>query len=74
MLFKKKGKIRKVEDERLVAYIESLKLVLMNQKELVQKSVDPSEEVMFKLKLTEAKYLFLLKEARKRKTSMGKTY
>lgn len=74
MLFKKKGKIRKVEDERLVSHIEILKATLINQTELVQKSVDPSEDVLYKLKLTESKYLFLLKEARCRNTSMGKSY
>lgn len=73
MLFKKKGKIRREEDRRLVAHIEKLKEKLMNQNELVNKSLDPSLEVMFNLKLTEAKYLFLLKEARIRKTSMEKS-
>lgn len=73
MLFKKKGKIRKLENERLVTQIESLKSKWVSQNELVRKSVDPSEEVMLNVKLTEAKYLFLLKEARKRNTSMGKS-
>lgn len=73
MLFKKKGKIRKLENERLVSHIEILKRKWMDQSDLVRKSVDPSEEVMLNVKLTEAKYLFLLKEARKRNTSMGKS-
>ncbi|OIJ20395.1 hypothetical protein BKP45_09090 [Anaerobacillus alkalidiazotrophicus] len=66
-LFKRKGKIRKLEDQRLVSRIEELKVNLVNQTELVKKSLDPSGEVLFSLKLTEAKYLFLLKEARYRK-------
>ncbi len=70
MLFKKKGRIRKAENRRLVDEIEHQKHLLMTQRELVAKSVDPSEDVLLKLKLTEAKYLFLLKEARIRKTSM----
>jgi hypothetical protein len=70
MLFKKKGNIRKAENKRLVEQIEFQKQLLMNQKELVEKSVDPSEEVILKLKVTEAKYLFMLKEARVRKTNM----
>ncbi|OIJ16231.1 hypothetical protein BKP35_04455 [Anaerobacillus arseniciselenatis] len=74
MLFRKKGKIRKAEDDRLIAHIDELKAKLMNQKQLVQNSVDPPEDVIYNMKLTEAKYLFLLKEARNRKTSMGKSY
>jgi hypothetical protein len=70
MLFKKKGKIRKAENDRLVQEIELQKRLLINQKELVEKSVDPSEAVILKLKVTEAKYLFMLKEARVRKTNM----
>ncbi len=73
MLFKKKGKIRKMEDKRLVEQLEIQKQLFINQKSLVAKSVDPSEAVLFKLKLTEAKYLFLLKEARVRKTNMEKS-
>ena len=61
MLFRKKGKIRKMENIRLIEQIEYQKYLLGNQKELVEKSVEPSEDVLLKLKLTEAKYLFLLK-------------
>ncbi|RXJ01133.1 DUF2508 family protein [Anaerobacillus alkaliphilus] len=70
MLFKKKGRIRKEENRRLVEEIEHQKYQLMTQRELVEKSVEPSEEVLLKLKVTEAKYLFLLKEARIRRTNM----
>lgn len=73
MLFKQRGKIRKVEDQRLIEHIEELKEKLMIQTQLVKNSVDPSEEVIFKLKTTEAKYFFLLKEARMRNASMGKS-
>ncbi|QOY37435.1 YaaL family protein [Anaerobacillus isosaccharinicus] len=73
MLFKKKGKIRRDENIRLVEQIEIQKQLLMHQKELVEKSVDPSEEVILKLKVTEAKYLFMLKEARARRTNMEKS-
>ncbi|MCT8136345.1 YaaL family protein [Anaerobacillus sp. CMMVII] len=73
MLFKKKGKLRKAENKRLIEQIEIQKHLLMNQKELVGRSVDPSEDVLLKLKVTEAKYLFMLKEARVRKTNMEKS-
>lgn len=73
MLFKRKGKIRKDEDLRLVRHIEEIKEKLTNQTELIKNSVDPSEEVILKLKITEAKYFFLLKEARMRVVSVGKS-
>lgn len=73
MLFKKKGKIRKEENKRLVHQIELQKQLLMTQKQLVEKSLDPSEEVLLSLKVTEAKYLFMLREARVRKTNMEKS-
>ncbi|BAB03756.1 YaaL family protein [Halalkalibacterium halodurans] len=69
MFFRKKGKIRKIEDERLLAFIEKQKKQLEMQQQMVENSVDPSEEVLYRLKLTKAKYLFLLKEARVRNTS-----
>lgn len=73
MLFKKKGKIREVEDQRLVRHIEALKENLVIRTQLLKSSIDPSEEVIFKLKLIEAKYIFLLKEARMRNVSVGKS-
>ncbi|MED3826086.1 YaaL family protein, partial [Priestia flexa] len=44
----------------------------MDKKQLIEKSVEPSEKVIFDLKIAEAKYLFLLREAKKRKASIGK--
>ncbi|WP_078556433.1 YaaL family protein [Bacillus alkalicellulosilyticus] len=70
MVFKKKGYIRAKEDNRLLSIIESLKHELVTQQSIVKKSVDPSPAVLAKVKLLEAKYLFLLREARKRNTSM----
>ncbi|WP_017729633.1 YaaL family protein [Halalkalibacterium ligniniphilum] len=69
MLFQKKRSIRRNEDERLLAMIEEEKRLLESQQCIVSRSVDPSEEVLLRLKMTEMKYLFLLKEARIRKTT-----
>lgn len=66
MFFKRKGYIRQQEDNQLYSLIDRLKKKLTKQQQLVSKSVDPSESVLFDLKLTEAKYLFLLREARNR--------
>lgn len=73
MFFKKKRKIRKVEDQRLVEHIEVQKEKLMNLTRLVKNSVEPSEEVIFNLNMTEAKFHFLLKEARMRNENIGKS-
>ncbi|WP_096202858.1 YaaL family protein [Bacillus sp. FJAT-45350] len=66
MFFKRRKRIRNLEDQQLMNLIDDLKVHLSNQQAIVSKSVDPSEEVLYEMKLTEAKYLFLLREARVR--------
>lgn len=70
MFFKKKKAMRNLEDQRLINMMEELKEQLANLQSIVKNSVDPSEDVIQLLKVTEAKYLFLLKEARERKINM----
>ncbi|MFV8830432.1 YaaL family protein [Alkalihalobacterium sp. APHAB7] len=69
MFFKKKHRIRKEENERLLTLIDEMKQKLTNHQLLVNKSLDPSPMVLNELKVTEAKYLFLLREARIRHTT-----
>ncbi|MEN0641601.1 YaaL family protein [Alkalicoccobacillus gibsonii] len=64
MFFRKKGKLRMEENERLLNHIEVTKERYDNQRQLLEHSVDPSEDVIARMKLTEAKYSFLLREAR----------
>ncbi|MBF0709554.1 MULTISPECIES: YaaL family protein [Bacillales] len=71
MFFKRKGYLRKDADERLIQTLYELKDVWNNQKEIVERSVEPSGAVLAKLKVDEAKYFFLLKEAKRRKIRMG---
>ncbi|WLR58015.1 YaaL family protein [Guptibacillus hwajinpoensis] len=71
MFFKRKGYLRKDADERLIQTLHELKDVWNNQKEIVERSVEPSGAVLAKLKVDEAKYFFLLKEAKRRKIRMG---
>lgn len=71
MLFKRKGKIRKEEDERLLTMLDEVKQQLAKLQVLVNKSVDPSPYVIYEMHLTEAKYLFLLREVRYRKTMVN---
>ncbi|HHY21405.1 MAG TPA: YaaL family protein [Bacilli bacterium] len=69
MLFRQKGRIRKKENEHLIALLEKVKDELETQKSFLRKSVDPPQMMHYQLKLTEAKYLFLLREARIRQAA-----
>ncbi|MDX5475885.1 MAG: YaaL family protein [Bacillaceae bacterium] len=67
MFFRKKDRLKNQFDEKIMQQTEESKDIWSRKKALVEKSLDPSEEVVCKLKLAEAKYLFLLKEVRYRK-------
>ncbi|AST93954.1 YaaL family protein [Sutcliffiella cohnii] len=66
MFFRKKDKLKKKYDEKLLNMIEANKKTWNTQKAILEKSLDPSEDVICKMKIEEAKYLFLLKEVRVR--------
>lgn len=72
MLFRKKGKLRREENERLFYIIETLKERYDLQRQLIEHSVDPSDDVILRMKLTEAKYSLLLREARIRNARMNR--
>ncbi|MEH7387795.1 YaaL family protein [Bacillus sp. JJ1521] len=67
MLFKKKGKLRKQFNQELFSQLEIAKKEWMRQKSLIEKSVEPSDDVLSELKVAETKYFFLLREAKRRK-------
>ncbi|MBM7098027.1 MULTISPECIES: YaaL family protein [Alteribacter] len=69
MFFRKKRKVRRKGDERLLEEIDGLKESLDQQKAMLAHSSDYQDHLLYKSKLTEAKYLFLLKEIRHRRTS-----
>lgn len=71
MLFNRKGKIRAKENEKLLAMLEEMKGKFLQLQKLVTKSVDPSPYVIYEMKLTEAKYLFLLREVRHRQITLN---
>jgi hypothetical protein len=73
MFFRKKGKLRQEFDEKLLHQLESLKEDWMRQKRLIEKSIDPTEDVLNDLKIAESKYFFLLREAKQRKIFLGKS-
>jgi Protein of unknown function (DUF2508) len=72
MFFRRKGRLRREFDENLLGLLDSLKQEWTRQKNLVDKSVEPSLEVIAHLYLTEAKYFYVLKEAKKRPVKMLK--
>ncbi|AZB41166.1 DUF2508 family protein [Bacillus sp. FJAT-42376] len=67
MLFKRKGRLRQDFNQQLIDLLMKNKSEWNRQKQLVEKSVEPSEEVLFELKIAESKYFFLLREAKQRK-------
>ena len=72
MLFRRKGWLRNEYDEKLLIQLEVLKENWMQQKNIIERSVEPSDEVLFELKISETKYFFLLREAKKRKIVLGR--
>jgi len=68
-MFKRKhvGRIRRERKEQLLKLLMECKDRWLKQKRLVENSIEPSEEVLHQLRLAEAKYMFLLKEARHNK-------
>jgi hypothetical protein len=72
MLFRRKGRLRKEYDEKLLAQLNRYKINWQQEKLLLEKSFDPSEEVICQTKIAEAKYIFLLREAKQRNVTILK--
>lgn len=70
MFFQRKGKLRREFNEQLLQTLEVSKNDWMKQKEIINKCVEPSEEVVASMKVAEAKYFYLIKEAKHRKVSV----
>jgi hypothetical protein len=70
MFFRRKGRLRKEFDEKLLTQLTEYKADWQQQKLLLDKSFDPSEEVICQTKIAEVKYFFLLKEAKQRSITL----
>ncbi len=70
MFFRRKGMLRKEYNEKLLTKLNEYKNDWHRQKLLLEKSFDPSEEVICQTKIAEIKYIFLLKEAKERNISV----
>lgn len=53
-----------------MAELQKARTEWLEQKQLIEKSVDPSLEVLSALQLAEAKYFFLLREAKHRRITL----
>lgn len=72
MFFKRKGQLKKEFDGQLLTTFINVKNDWLKQTDLIEKSVDPSDGVLLSVKVARAKYLYLLREAKKRNISIGK--
>lgn len=65
MGFLQKKKLRKEFDNKLIEQLIHQKEEWNRQKRLIENSLEPSPEVLYELKVAEAKYFFYLREAKK---------
>ncbi|MFY4777406.1 YaaL family protein [Metabacillus sp. RGM 3146] len=72
MLFRRKGWLKQEFNQMLMEDLIKNKNEWNRQKQLIDKSLEPSPEVLYELKVAEAKYFFLLKEAKHRQVKFGK--
>lgn len=70
MFFRRKGRLRKEFDEKLLDQLYKIRDERMKQKSLIKKVMEPSDEIINEMKIAEAKYFFILKEAKKRNISV----
>ena len=60
MFFRRKYRLRNDHDAELIQELETLKKNWFNQKSLLERSVDPSEEAIISTKIAEVKvFLFI---------------
>lgn len=70
MGFLRKKTLRREFDEKLTEQLFKQKEEWNRQKKLVEKSLEPSAEVLYELKVAEAKYFFYLREAKQDRKSV----
>nr|WGD62789.1 YaaL family protein [Bacillus subtilis]WGD75980.1 YaaL family protein [Bacillus subtilis] len=72
MGFLRKKTLRREFDEKLTERLFKQKEEWNRQKKLVEKSLEPSAEVLYELKVAEAKYFFYLREAKQRNLKISR--
>lgn len=66
---RKNKKMKRSVDEQLLDSIFTIEREWKQIQSIVEKSIEPTEGGYFKQNISQAKYLFLLREARRRKIS-----
>ncbi|WP_100374356.1 YaaL family protein [Bacillus sp. FJAT-45037] len=72
MFFRKKGRLRNEENERLLHAIETMKTRLDSERHFVAHGVDPSDDILTRIKMNDSIYSFLLREVRKQNVQKNK--
>ncbi|CAN2247795.1 MULTISPECIES: YaaL family protein [Bacillus] len=72
MGFLRRKTLRREFDEKLIEQLFKQKEEWNRQKKLVEKSLEPSDEVLYELKVAEAKYFFYLREAKQRNLKISR--
>ncbi|WGD58040.1 YaaL family protein [Bacillus subtilis] len=72
MGFLRKKTLRREFDEKLTEQLFKQKEEWNRQKKLVEKSLEPPAEVLYELKVAEAKYFFYLREAKQRNLKISR--
>ncbi len=70
MFFRRKGWLRQEYDDKLLSQLTRYKDNWQQEKLLLEKSFDPSEEVICQTKIAEAKYVFFLGEVKQRNVTL----
>ncbi|MBM7705088.1 YaaL family protein [Metabacillus iocasae] len=73
MFFKRKGWLRKEFDGQLLNTFIEAKEDWSKKTDMINRGVDPSDEVIVSGKIAKAKYLYLLREAKYRDIKIGRT-
>ena len=72
MLFRRKRKLRRLENEQLLSQIDEHKRRLDSEKRLIEHSIDLSEDVLNRSKITGIYILVLIKRSRERHVDKNK--
>lgn len=72
MFFRRKSWIRAEFDEKLLNQLTRYKEDWQRQKLLLERSFEPSEDVICETKIAEEKYFFMLKEAKSRNVTLNR--
>ncbi len=66
----RKHKLRKEFDHRLIDLMGNVKKEWDQKSDMLKLSYEPNDELQYQMLLAKAKYIFLFKEAKKRKISI----